>query len=559
MNEMHVVGSTEPLNGTPSMTSVRTTPARNNEDKGSFWKEQTTAYLITEGPKFFFLLLWFAANVALFFTTYDLYKANFAYRLTFSVLGDSLPVARGAAKVLVFNSAMILFPVCRNILSMARQRIKWRSIRTLLDFNLTFHMLSAWTIVIFSIVHTVAHFVNLRRIETNMNEQVGQVVDAGFDENRYEIFYTSIPTLTGVVLVIVIWLMATSSVETIRRTYFEVFWYTHHLFVLWYIGISVHGIQGFIRKFQNGELVNGEPTAWVWIIGPLGLYVCERILRFYRSNLRVEIVKVVQHPSRVLEIQMRRNRFTTEPGQYIFLNCPAISQYEWHPFTLTSCPEEDFFSVHIRVAGDWTEAIYKLFTENQNPENVPRLRVDGPFGTASDDVFKYRTSVLVGAGIGVTPFASILKSMFFQRLDPENKTIRTERVYFYWLCREKDAFEWFGDLLDALEEQAAECEMPNFIIYRIFLTGKLNHDEVQNIMLREDKSYDAITGLRQKTWFGRPDWDREFQSLKKNHTGKVGVFLCGPPILAQTLDQKAIKYTDTSVGGTRFFFSKENF
>lgn len=43
-----------------------------------------------------------------------------------------------------------------------------------------------------------------------------------------------------------------------------------------------------------------------------------------------------------------------------------------------------------------------------------RIRVDGPFGTASEDVFQYEVAVLVGAGIGVTPFASILKSIWYK-------------------------------------------------------------------------------------------------------------------------------------------------
>jgi len=32
--------------------------------------------------------------------------------------------------------------------------------------------------------------------------------------------------------------------------------------------------------------------------------------------------------------------------------------------------------------------------------------VDGPFGGASEDFLNYETVLLVGAGIGVTPFAS---------------------------------------------------------------------------------------------------------------------------------------------------------
>jgi hypothetical protein len=46
-----------------------------------------------------------------------------------------------------------------------------------------------------------------------------------------------------------------------------------------------------------------------------------------------------------------------------------------------------------------------------------RIAVDGPFGTASEDVFSYEVVMLVGAGIGVTPFASILKSVWYKYCD----------------------------------------------------------------------------------------------------------------------------------------------
>lgn len=65
-------------------------------------------------------------------------------------------------------------------------------------------------------------------------------------------------------------------------------------------------------------------------------------------------------PSKVLELQLVKNGFKMEVGQYVFLNCPAISQLEWHPFTMTSAPEEDFFSVHIRSAGDWTDKLIDI-------------------------------------------------------------------------------------------------------------------------------------------------------------------------------------------------------
>lgn len=56
-----------------------------------------------------------------------------------------------------------------------------------------------------------------------------------------------------------------------------------------------------------------------------------------------------------------------------------------------------------------------------------RMGVDGPFGTASEDVFDYEISMLIGAGIGVTPFASILKSIWY-KFKESNPKLRTRKV-----------------------------------------------------------------------------------------------------------------------------------
>lgn len=63
---------------------------------------------------------------------------------------------------------------------------------------------------------------------------------------------------------------------------------------------------------------------------------------------------------------------------------------------------------------------------------MPRLAIDGPFGTASEDVFRYEVVMLVGAGIGVTPFASILKSVWYKRIQ-NNQDVFTKKVYYHFL------------------------------------------------------------------------------------------------------------------------------
>lgn len=40
--------------------------------------------------------------------------------------------------------------------------------------------------------------------------------------------------------------------------------------------------------------------------------------------------------------------------------------------------------------------------------------VDGPYGTPTRQIFASEHAVLIGAGIGITPFASILQSIMYQ-------------------------------------------------------------------------------------------------------------------------------------------------
>lgn len=78
------------------------------------------------------------------------------------------------------------------------------------------------------------------------------------------------------------------------------------------------------------------------------------------------------------------SKVPTKAGQYIFINCPAVSRFEWHPFTLTSCPQLDTINLHIRIVGDWTGAFaeacglncltFKLKTRPpHDPKAVKRL------------------------------------------------------------------------------------------------------------------------------------------------------------------------------------------
>lgn len=64
-------------------------------------------------------------------------------------------------------------------------------------------------------------------------------------------------------------------------------------------------------------------------------------MREIRATHKTYISKVVQHPSQVMEVQIRKAHVTARAGQYIFINCPEISywQYRKYPIDVTMIRE----------------------------------------------------------------------------------------------------------------------------------------------------------------------------------------------------------------------------
>merc|ERR1711981_587238 len=76
-------------------------------------------------------------------------------------------------------------------------------------------------------------------------------------------------------------------------------------------------------------------------------------------------------------------------------------------------------SVAIKKLGDWTQLIALAFKDvEQSREELSRavpLAVDGPYGAPAEEFFEYKVVMLVGAGIGITPFASITKDIWLRK------------------------------------------------------------------------------------------------------------------------------------------------
>lgn len=67
----------------------------------------------------------------------------------------SVWISRGAGLVLAMDGALILLPMCRNLIRVVRPKVRWIP----LDESQWLHRQTAYAMLLFTIIHTTAHYV----------------------------------------------------------------------------------------------------------------------------------------------------------------------------------------------------------------------------------------------------------------------------------------------------------------------------------------------------------------------------------------------------------------
>ena len=103
------------------------------------------------------------------------------------------------------------------------------------------------------------------------------------------------------------------------------------------------------------------------------------------------------------------------PGQFCFLRLNKEGLFARHPFTISSAPNGKQLSFTVKIFGRFTKALKAL----QKGEEVI---VDGPFGNflLKD---KTRDLVFIAGGVGITPFASMIKDKINRKDNNQNVTL----------------------------------------------------------------------------------------------------------------------------------------
>ncbi|KAM9352679.1 NADPH oxidase 5 [Symphorus nematophorus] len=595
----------------------------------------TRAYWHNNSRKLLFLCLYACLNLLLFVSALLQHRQGGAWFM----------VAKGCGQCLNFNCTFVMVLMLRRCLTWLRAT--W-VVRVLpLDQNILLHQIVGYAILCFTLVHTTAHIFNFVQLSESSEFSV------------WEYLLTTRPgigwvkgtaSVTGVVLQVIICLMVLCSSTFVRRSgHFEVFYWSHLSYV-WVWSLLVVHCANF----------------WKWFVVPGLLFLLEKIVGIAVSRMGgLYIVEVNLLPSKVTHLVIKRPQFFHfKPGDYVYINIPMIAKYEWHPFTISSAPEQsDTMWLHIRSMGQWTNRLYESFRQPEShtvspkrlatslrnhrqlmkaqedlfsssscnravasneddaielmmyrqsgsradvapAESLPdelgpaergeapphrevstkfgenhrfcniKCYVDGPYGTPTRQIFASEHAVLIGAGIGITPFASILQSIMYRyRRRKQNcpncnyswcenikdSDMKLRKVDFIWINRDQKSFEWFVSLLTKLEmDQADEEPEGRFLEMHMYMTSALSKNDMKAIglqmaldLLAKKEKRDSITGLRTRTQPGRPEWGKVFQKVSEENKGKVHVFYCGAPALA-----KVIKAQCEHFG---FNFYKENF
>ncbi|XP_016451995.1 ferric reduction oxidase 8, mitochondrial isoform X2 [Nicotiana tabacum] len=290
---------------------------------------------------------------------------------------------------------------------------------------------------------------------------------------------------------LVIWI---TSLPQIRRKRFEIFYYTHHLYIVFILFFLLHaGDRHFYMVFPG-----------------IFLFCLDKILRIIQSRPETYILSARIFPSKAIELTLPKDpRLKYTPTSVIYVKIPRISNFQWHPFSITSSSkvDKDTISILIKAEGRWTSTLYNMLRSKPDAEadgmRFFHVATEGPYGPSSLDFLRYDSLLLVAGGIGVTPFFSILQEIAPAR---SNKNVSPVKVQLVYTIKDSQSI----CLLDPVLPHAFDAEQ-SYLKLKVFVTREhqsnrslrevlVEVSKIQTIHLANKRSGHAVYGLENLRW-----------------------------------------------------------
>ncbi|CAD6199146.1 unnamed protein product [Caenorhabditis auriculariae] len=502
------------------------------------------AFLETYRQHTVIVFIFVAINILYFLERFWHYRYMTEHRDLRRVMGAGIAITRGAAGALSFCMALILLTVCRNLITIARETPLGEYIP--FDSAITFHKIVAVFAAVWASIHTIGHCVNFYHVATQSQEGLQclfqeAVFGSNFLPSISYWFYGTITGLTGIALVCVMSIIYVFALPCFMRRAYHAFRFTHLLNIAFYAITLLHGLPKLLDS----------PKFWYFVIGPIICFIIDRIIGMRQEYKQLQVLNAALLPSDIIYLQFKRPAsFKFRSGQWVRVSTPAFSCSfnESHAFSLASAPQAPTLELYIKAVGPWT---WKLRSEimraqaNQSP--YPLIHLNGPYGDGNQEWANYEVAILVGGGIGVTPYASTLSDLVLQTTSGRYNTVRCKKVYFLWVCPTHKNYEWFVDVLKNVEEHDEQ----NVLETHIFVTQFFHKFDLRTTMLYicekhfrgEHSGVSMFTGLRAQNHFGRPNFEAFFRFIQSRHREQeeIGVFSCGPSALNEQISEGCSK------------------
>ncbi|KAH6709791.1 FAD-binding domain-containing protein [Verticillium dahliae] len=270
------------------------------------------------------------------------------------------------------------------------------------DLSQEFHIRISCVAILLATLHALGHLTGsfVSGSDPNNETEVAHLLGDDMVPRPYIEYVRSVPGVTGITALGCFYLLSLLSIPQVRRWNYEVF-QLGHLLMFPIIGLMMaHGTAHLLQW----------PMFGYFLAFPTLLVVVERVVRvvlgFHR--IRATMKCLDDDTVEITAIIPSERLWRYKAGQYIFLQVPEISIWQWHPFTVSVCIGNKM-QVHIKTDGNWTGRLRKL--GGDAGESEIEVGINGPFGAPAQRFYEFNHSVIIGAGIGVTPFSGILADL----------------------------------------------------------------------------------------------------------------------------------------------------